>query len=103
MNFWVEHNHCQGSAQIIDLPDVDPDDGTRISKTTYRGCERQTEVTQYTIFGGGHTWPTRQRKKGLLRKLLFDPLVGRQSRDIDACELIWDFFSTHPKPKGDHQ
>jgi len=25
--------------------------------------------------------------------------IGRTSRDIDACEVIWDFFEKHPGEK----
>jgi polyhydroxybutyrate depolymerase len=41
----------------------------------------------YTVDGGGHTWPD-----GTARARQF----GRTCRDIDATELIWQFFQQHP-------
>ncbi|MEJ2456254.1 MAG: PHB depolymerase family esterase [Candidatus Thiodiazotropha sp.] len=97
VRFWVEQNRCDTDPGVIELPDLDPSDGTRVSKTTYGAGARHTEVVLYSVFEGGHTWPSHERKSGLLRKLLIDPLVGRQSGDIDACEVIWDFFKSHPR------
>jgi polyhydroxybutyrate depolymerase len=71
------------------LPDADPDDKTRVTKQGYKG--RDAEVVLYTVEGGGHTWPGG-------RQYLFEFMVGRTSRDINATEVIWDFFKRNPKP-----
>lgn len=52
----------------------------------YRDCTG--EVIFYTIDGGGHTWPGG------------DPLpkfiAGVTTQEIDATQLMWDFFQQHP-------
>jgi poly(3-hydroxybutyrate) depolymerase len=37
------------------------------------------------INGGGHTWPGHTRLEGL----------GATNMDMDAGEVIWDFFTEH--------
>ncbi len=97
VKFWATHNHCSTPAKTDQLPDVDPDDGTRVSRTRYSKCESGTEVVLYRISGGGHTWPGSKDKRGLIGKMLIDSMVGKKSREIDACEVIWQFFKDHPK------
>jgi len=87
---WVVHDGCKDGV-TEELPDTDPDDGTRVKRTTYAGGKDGTEVVLYTISGGGHTWPG-----GPLYLPQFS--IGRVCRDIDANQVIWDFFSKHPKP-----
>jgi polyhydroxybutyrate depolymerase len=48
-------------------------------------------VMLYTINGGGHTWP------GSEVPLRYIPLLGKQSRDLNASELIWEFFKHYSK------
>jgi poly(3-hydroxybutyrate) depolymerase len=40
----------------------------------------------YLINGGGHTWPGHPRPQQEL---------GDTNMDMDAGEVIWEFFSTH--------
>lgn len=87
---WVAHDGCK-EGPTEDLPDKDPDDGTRVQKTTYTGGKDGTEVVLLTVRGGGHTWPG-----GV--QYLPEFMVGRVCRDIDANRVIWDFFAKHPKP-----
>jgi polyhydroxybutyrate depolymerase len=53
---------------------------------TYYPTASNTCVILYKIYGGGHTWP------GSEVPLRYIPLLGRQSRDLKASELIWEFF-----------
>jgi polyhydroxybutyrate depolymerase len=87
---WVAHDGCKDGV-TEDLPDTDPDDATRVKRTTYAGGKDGTEVVLYTISGGGHTWPGGPQ-------YLPEFSVGRVCRDIDANQVIWDFFAKHPKP-----
>jgi polyhydroxybutyrate depolymerase len=44
----------------------------------------------YAVTGGGHTWPGS-----------FDvPMLGHTTQDINAADLILDFFSHHPPSKN---
>jgi polyhydroxybutyrate depolymerase len=54
----------------------------------YTDCVSNGDVAFYTIEGGGHSWPG----GGSLPKII----VGNTNRDIDATEMMWDFFCLHP-------
>jgi len=89
IRFWVNHNNCSLSPVITHEPDKDPKDGTRIRKEVYRNGKNETEVILYAIEGGGHTWPGGYQ-------YLNERIIGKTSRDLDANEVIWDFFKKHP-------
>ena len=97
VQFWVKNNKCASSPTITDLPDKDPSDGTNVKQAIYSGGTSGTEVILCTVINGGHAWPAYQDKRGGLLKGLVDNVVGKKSRDIDACETIWEFFKSHPK------
>lgn len=88
---WVRHNGCRAAPSIDALPDTAPDDGTRVTRIAYTGCQRGSEVVLYRIQGGGHTWPG-----GV--QYLPKRVIGNLSQDVDATEIIWMFFKTHGKP-----
>lgn len=88
---WVEANRCSVDPVVVQFPDADPTDGTRVKKTAYAACAEGSVVVLYTIEGGGHTWPGG-------RQYLPRAVVGRVSRDIDANGVIWAFFAAHPRP-----
>ena len=85
----VSHNQCSTTPAITYEPDKDPQDGTRVRKEVYENGKDGTEVILYAIEGGGHTWPGGfSFSRGAL---------GKISRDIDANEVIWDFFKKHAR------
>jgi polyhydroxybutyrate depolymerase len=86
---WVGADGCPATPEVTELPDK-VDDGTRVLRKVYGPGKAGSEVVLYEIVGGGHTWPNR---KGL------DPLLGKSTRDIDANDLIWEFFQKHPMPQ----
>jgi len=88
--YWVTRNNCSITPHSTVLPDKDPTDRTWVQRDIYYNGTNNTEVTLYTIYNGGHTWPDGYQ---YLPKVL----VGRTSHDINANAVIWDFFSTHPK------
>jgi polyhydroxybutyrate depolymerase len=88
IKFWVAHNHCAPAPAVTREPDKNPQDGTRVRKEVYAGCDAGAEVILYPVEGGGHTWP-----KGY--RYLPERLIGKTSEDIDANELIWGFFKKH--------
>jgi polyhydroxybutyrate depolymerase len=90
VRFWVRHNGCAPVPEITPLPDVDPDDGTRVVLQRYNGCRDGASVLLYEVQGGGHTWP-----RGV--QYLPQWLIGRTSRDLDANAAIWAFFASHPR------
>jgi len=88
---WAAANRCTGNPVTMLLPDTDPADGTRATKTSYTTCAQHSVVVLYRIEGGGHTWPGGPQ-------YLPRALVGRVSRDLNASEVIWQFFAAHPRP-----
>ena len=81
--FYARRNGCAKAVQR-QLPDVDPDDGTRVSRIDYRGC--QTPLAALIAEGGGHTWA------GAPDRPLLRRVVGITSRDISATAEIERFF-----------
>jgi polyhydroxybutyrate depolymerase len=91
VGFWARHNRCADTPNMRVLPDVDPDDGSRVIESEYRGCA-DAPVKLLRIEGGGHTWPG--GAEGLPASM-----VGFTNQDIDASEAIWEFFKSSP-PRG---
>jgi polyhydroxybutyrate depolymerase len=87
----VAANRCWPNPTVEEMPDL-VDDGTTVTRHTYRPRPNGAEVTFYKINGGGHTWPGH----GSL-----DRLLGHSSQDISANDLIWEFFEKYPMPEGD--
>ncbi|MEQ8186601.1 MAG: hypothetical protein ABRQ39_01405 [Candidatus Eremiobacterota bacterium] len=85
VKFWIHYNHCKPQARIIAIPDKDPEDGTKVEEKIYSEGKGGTEVILYTIEGGGHTWPGGWQ-------YLPENIVGKTCRDINASEIIWEFF-----------
>ncbi|OQP60711.1 hypothetical protein A3860_32450 [Niastella vici] len=84
---WIIINKCNPRPEVTSLPDI-AIDGTSISKEVYAAGKSGAEVIGYTVNNGGHTWPG---GKQYLPKIM----IGRLSRDMNACEVIWDFFKLH--------
>ena len=89
VRFWARHNNCSLSPVITYEPDKDRADDTRVRKEDYNNGKAGTEAILYAIEGGGHTWPGGYQ-------YMNKRIIGKTSRDIDANEVIWDFFNKHP-------
>ena len=83
VEFWTRYNNCTFQSKEY-LPDLDPNDGTRVWMEKYKNEKNGTEVVLYGVEGGGHTWPD-----GYSR---FPQITGNMTHDINACEVIWNFF-----------
>lgn len=88
MRIWTRVNGCPEQPQQVDLPDT-ADDGMTVQRRTWGPGRDGAEVVLLVIKGGGHTWPGRDPRLELL---------GPGTRDINANDLIWEFFQRHPKP-----
>lgn len=91
MKLWTARNGCPRPAEpeVTLLEDCDPGDGTRARRERYAG---PAEVVLYAIEGGGHTWPGGRQYAPAF-------IVGRTTRDIDGCALIWAFFKAHARER----
>jgi polyhydroxybutyrate depolymerase len=81
---FAELNGCGPPAPAVTFDRVDDD--TSVTELAHTGC---AEVRLFSIVGGGHTVPG--RSENLPRML-----VGRTSRELDAIEELWKFFSRQP-------
>lgn len=88
VNFWVTHNNCTPVEKSY-LPDRDPNDGTRVWVEKYANEKNNVKVVLYKVEGGGHTWPDGSSS--------FPRITGNITHDINACEVIWNFFKESVK------
>lgn len=76
---WVAHNGCPAE------PDVSaPANGVELRSWKCPGGD----VQFYVLDGVGHVWPGGNTSRGG---------VGEPSDALNASELMWEFFRTHPK------
>jgi len=90
VKYWVKNNRCSSRPRKTTLQDKYPGDGTRVYREVYGRGKNGTEVVLYRIEGGGHTWP---RGPQYLR----EKHIGKVCKDIDGCEVIWEFFKRQRK------
>jgi len=86
LDFWVAADNCSPKPETTDIPNVDPHDGIKVVCERYSGGRDSSEVILYRVEGGGHTWPSGARRVARF---------GKTARDIDATEVIWEFFASH--------
>ncbi|HTX78831.1 MAG TPA: hypothetical protein VMC62_04145, partial [Longilinea sp.] len=82
VDFWVKYDRCAGTPQTQSFEDIRHD--------TYTGCTPGTAVELYTIIDGKHAWPGGNGSIVLPN--------DKPTMTISATELMWEFFSQHPKP-----
>lgn len=87
---WVSANGCALTPRVEELPPA-VDDGTHVTRHVYDGGIQGAEVVLYQIHGMGHTWPGRETPF---------PALGRVTHNLDANEVLWEFFQKHPKTKA---
>ncbi|WP_273566885.1 alpha/beta hydrolase family esterase [Maribacter halichondriae] len=87
---FVDHNQCANPSETQPIIDTIPTDGTSVEISGHKGCEQGTEVVLVRVIGGGHTWPSGAQ-------YLSPNLVGVVSKEINASEMILDFFLSHSR------
>ena len=87
IQFWVEHNGCDLA------PQVNISESGNIVRYTYSNGTDGSEVILYKTVGGGHWWPGNDfTDPDHVAPWLVDTI-----QEIDATDLMWDFFEQHPK------
>lgn len=86
VQFWKNKNGCTTKNPTVNLADK-KDDGTTVTIEKYSNCEDRGELVLYKINGGGHTWAGG-------KQFLGERLIGKTSREIKACDVIWDYFKS---------
>jgi polyhydroxybutyrate depolymerase len=84
--YWRKHNGISVEVAPVRRIDTDDGDGTAVDWIEYgAGAPR---VALLTVRDGGHTWAGADAFNVGLP-------IGKTSRDIDANEVIWQFFAQH--------
>ena len=83
--YWINANGGPGSISPRQEVLQKNKTGTRVNLLNTRTANNSC-ILLYSINEGGHTWP------GSEVPLQYIPFLGRQSRDLNASELIWEFF-----------
>lgn len=81
---WAKRNGCE-------LSPLDSAVAAHVVRREYPHCAGDAAVVLYTVKGGGHTWPG-----GTPFPAWF---AGTTTYEIDATQLMWDFFRAHPLRK----
>lgn len=81
MAYWVDYNQCETSPVSTDLPDIDTQDGSTVTRYVWDQGANGVSVELLKIDNGGHRWPG----------AAFN-LPGT-NHDIDASLEVWSFFS----------
>ncbi len=76
INFWVEKNDANAKAKVKKLPDLDQYDNSTVERYTYKNESKEIMVMHYKVINGRHDW-----------------FGNRGNKDIQAANVIWDFFS----------
>jgi polyhydroxybutyrate depolymerase len=71
-------------------PQVQTARGNGVTEVTYDQCEKGGEVQYYRVHGLGHVWPGGKNQ-------LPEKWVGKPSTNLNATDVIWDFFKAHPR------
>ena len=86
VQFWVENNGCDPE------PEINVSESGKIVRYTYSNGTDGSEVILYKTVGGGHWWPGNPMDSVPGAPWLVDTI-----QEIDATDLMWDFFVQHPK------
>jgi polyhydroxybutyrate depolymerase len=80
---WAQRNGCAVSPTRSQPADS-------VTREAWSSCDAGATVILYTLEEAGHTWPGSE----------FGVLFGGSTRAIDATDVIWTFFSSHPKSES---
>jgi len=81
VNYWVNFNNCNPVPEIIEVPDIDPDDGCTAEQHIFSGGENGSSVELFKVLDGGHSWPGAPVNLNIT------------NMDFSASEEIWRFVS----------
>jgi polyhydroxybutyrate depolymerase len=87
VRFLRKVNGCTEAAKVDALPDVDANDSSHVTLTSWTTCSSAAPVLLYKVEGGGHRIPSVGRGVPFA-----DVLLGKLNHDFEAAEAIWSFF-----------
>jgi polyhydroxybutyrate depolymerase len=71
-------------------PEVQTARSIGVLEITYNDCAKGGEVEYYRVTGLGHIWPGGKNR-------LPEKWVGKPSDNLNAADVIWEFFKAHPR------
>jgi polyhydroxybutyrate depolymerase len=71
---WARMNACQTGPSVEPVTE-------HVTSETYTTCRGDADVVLYKVAGGTHSWPGGNDDSA--------------TQEIEATELIWDFFSQY--------
>lgn len=77
---WIAANKVDPVPAVLNLPDLNENEGSTVIKYEYRGATPASDIDDYLIIGGGHSIPG---------------IEGIANQDMNAFETIWQFFQRH--------
>lgn len=83
MAYWIDFNNCSETPEIIEIPDVNPNDNCTADRFIYRNTDTQINTEHFKVYDGGHTWPG----------AVFN--FAGTNQDFNASDEIWKFFSQY--------
>jgi len=87
MEYFAKLNGQDGPPEITRLPHLKESDPTSVERTAWT-APGKAPVVLYTVHGGGHVVPQPHYR--------YPRVVGRMTEDLNAPEMIWEFFSKLP-------
>ncbi len=91
--FWRRKNRCPQE------PDTDPGPSVEVHHELYSCRNTATDVELYALIDGGHAWPGGESVEGWsMEKIVIRILLDAPSNALDASQVIWHFFESHPMP-----
>ena len=93
---WRKWNGLQeANATTRQLLDRDRSDGSVIIEHSWDTSNNSSAVIALEMKGAGHTEPSRVAK---INRLL-TRIQGKQNRDIEMADIVWEFFSRHTRDR----
>ncbi|MEP6740148.1 MAG: hypothetical protein ABJA61_07190 [Caldimonas sp.] len=90
---WAVRNGCNPTATLTTLPPIPGvNDGTSVIRHDYSGCAAGGLLEHLEVVGNGHYWPSGYTYASSTM------LGGVMSRQLNASQVVVDFFSANGRP-----
>lgn len=80
-DLWRARNETTQVGETVTFSDLDPTDGSRVTRVTFTGGEEGSEVALFVVEGGGHSVPSMTYLS-----------AGDQNRDLEGVDQAWTFL-----------
>jgi polyhydroxybutyrate depolymerase len=94
--WWVNANGANPQVTRREtLPDINRNDGCRITLDVHGANRNGAPVWLYTAIGGGHTMPS--IRFDISDSRIVRRFIGTACKDAEGAELAWRFFAMHSR------